>query len=73
MGFQIKKLKSGDMYTNQFFGFTNTDYMTLTILSRMISTKIIELRSINEKNEEISKSKNLIEFLIKMLSERNLF
>ena len=73
MGFQIEKLKSSEISTNQFIGFNKIDNMTFTILTIMISTKIVELRSIDESNEEKSKYKNTIDFLIKILSERNMF
>ena len=59
-GFQLEKMKAGNMYTGIYSGFSNIDNGLLSLLSNFIGMKICQLK---EKIESREKDKKLIVIL----------
>ena len=70
-GFQVEKLKSGNMYTGIYSGFTELDYGLLSLFSMFVSIKFSQIKEkliTQEKNKQLA---SIVSTMISLLGQRS--
>ena len=67
---QLEKIKSGNMYTGEYFGFTANEDTKLFILCNLIALKISELSKYTKCIKLTKKNKSLVNHITSLASEK---